>query len=108
MTKLKQCRQGDVFVEYIEEPEKPKPARVEKQKRIVLAEGEATGHQHTLEYQDPADWWKDDSGHQFVSFGVPVKFSHPDHQPPIDLRPGTIKVTRQREYSPMETRYVQD
>jgi|SRR5690348_6294733 len=103
--KPKHYRQGDVLIERIEKL----PDNLKKQSgRIILAHGEATGHHHAIEDRDAADWWKtaDQSG-QFVEVKEKVQVTHQEHAP-IELPPGTYRVTRQREYSPEAIRNVAD
>ena len=102
--KPKLYRQGDVMIERISEI--PKTAKRAKGK-IILAHGEATGHHHAIEESDPADWWKDDDGTQYVhAFGTST-VTHQEHAP-ITLPRGRYKITRQVEYSPEAIRNVQD
>ena len=101
-------RQGDVFIERIaripDTAKKQKPGQP-----IILALGEATGHHHAIEIDDPdsADWWKKESGEQFVTLRAPARIIHQEHQT-IELEAGTYCVRRQREYSPKAIRNVQD
>ena len=100
-------RQGDLLIERIE----ALPAGAEKCKpvkgRIVLALGEATGHDHSIQ-ADKADWWKADRGSdQFVQVRRATQLVHQEHSA-IDLAPGTYRVRRQREYSPGAIRQVAD
>lgn len=102
---MKQIRQGDVYLK----PCTILPDGMKKIKpvngRIILAEGEATGHAHTM-YADSA-----------TLFGVEEKMivvvheqtilEHQEHRA-IEVAPGTYWVTRQREYSPKEIRRVMD
>lgn len=101
-----QYRQGDVIIERVvvvpEGAEQQKPRH-----RIVLAQGEATGHHHCLEAErDPADYWKLGQ-EQFVRIGRRAMVTHQEHAP-IDLPAGTYRVRRQREYSPEAIRNVAD
>lgn len=101
----KQYRQGDVFIELVAAI----PADAVKQapsKKIILALGEATGHHHALETEDPADWWKRGE-EQFVSVAAGASLTHQEHAA-IELPAGAYRVTRQREYSPTEIRNVLD
>ena len=113
-----QYRQGDVFIERVEEI----PATAQKQetsRRVILAHGEATGHHHVLETADPADWWKQGkisianqipstiTGELFLSLPETASVTHPEHAT-IELPPGKYRVTRQREYSPQAIRTVCD
>jgi len=100
-----QAHQGDIFFEKIDSI--PKGFRYSPTKtaygRIVLAEGEITGHFHALEEdKETVVLTADDNAaieemilHVRNPEGVTV--THPEHGP-ITLEPGLWKVTRQREY----------
>ena len=113
-----QYRQGDVLIERVEEiPTTAKPQ--EKSRRVILAQGEMTGHHHVLESDDPADWWKQGessatsqmprtpTGELFVTLLQTAAVTHPEHAT-IELPPGNYRVTQQREYSPEAIRRVSD
>jgi len=106
---LAQFRQGDVLIERVAAvPEAV--AKQKKSRRIVLAHGEATGHHHALELEDPADWWKRGEGlteEKFVKVKQPARVTHQEHST-INLPAGTYRITRQREYSPEAIRNVAD
>lgn len=96
-------RQGDVFI--IATPNLPRLGRV--QRPPVLAEGEVTGHTHSL--ADPA------SGHIFSVRGElylevvadSATIVHEEHAP-VTLPRGGYAIRIQREYSPREIRQVVD
>jgi len=111
-------RQGDVLIECIETI----PTEAVKQKRsrrIILAHGEVTGHHHSLETSDPADWWKEGeisfanekpstlAGALFLALPDGGAVIHQEHGK-IELPAGNYRVTRQREYSPEAIRNVAD
>lgn len=111
-------RQGDVLIERVENIP-AKAVAQKKSKRIILAHGEVTGHHHTLETRDPADWWKQGeipatnekpstlSGELFVTLPKGGVVTHQEHAK-IELPKGTYRITRQREYSPEAIRNVAD
>ena len=103
---MKQARQGDVLIERIQEI----PSGVKSEKpidgRIILAHGEATGHHHSID-ADAADWWKTDSGDQFVEVRESAPVVHQEHAP-IPLPVGKYRVVRQMEYAPEAIRNVAD
>jgi len=101
--KNKLYRQGDVLIERVA---KQNHTTAKKLTRVVLAEGEATGHHHLLETVDPADWWKEGDT-QFVQLAAPATVTHEEHGP-ITLRKATYQVIRQREYTPQAIVNVRD
>lgn len=100
-----QFRQGDIFFEQL--PEVPKGFRYDPSRnmegRIVLAEGEVTGHFHEIaEDLDtvvlaPEDTAAIDDLILHVRRPEGATVTHPEHGP-ITLPPGLWKVGRQREY----------
>ena len=95
---MNQYRQGDVLL--IRVAKAPRLARHIKAKpgRIVLAEGETTGHAHRLEVE-LADLLEDATGRRFVEMPVPGRLVHEEHGA-IDVPAGVYEVVRQREYVP--------
>jgi len=111
-------RQGDVLIERIDAiPDSATPQK--KSRKIILAHGEVTGHHHTLEVSDPADWWKQGeipttnekpsqlAGELFVNLKNGGAVTHQEHSK-IELPKGRYRITRQREYSPEAIRNVAD
>lgn len=103
----RQYRQGDVLIEQVGRTVR-KTTKCQRLHRIVLAEGEATGHAHVLQTdpKDPSDWWKEGE-EQFADVKGPAVVVHEEHAS-IKLEEGTYRVTRQREYSPEAIRNVAD
>jgi hypothetical protein len=117
-TDTRHCRQGDVLIERITTVPTaavPQP----KSARIILAQGEVTGHHHALETVDPADWWQVGeistanpkpaklAGEVYVRLASGGVVTHPEHSE-IKLAAGHYRITRQREYSPEASRNVAD
>jgi hypothetical protein len=107
-----QFRQGDVFLELIEDVSSVELGdRVPRDKRtVVLAYGEATGHAHAI--REPGAMLFFGKGNaanedRFLRVLRPVNLTHEEHSP-IALTPGLYRVRRQREYSPEELRTVAD
>ncbi len=110
-------RQGDVLLIPVDEATGEVLPRTG---RIVLAEGEATGHAHAI-YDDGAELLiqkptKSRAGEAvdriednvvFLRCRNPVSLRHEEHNP-ISLPAGLYRVIRQREYSPEEIRRVAD
>jgi hypothetical protein len=99
----KQVRQGDVLL--IPCDERPTGTASEpKGGRVILAEGEATGHHHSV----PAtvcDLF--DGARPVLVVREPATLTHQEHGA-IEIAPGTYWVVRQREYTPAAIRRVMD
>ena len=97
-------RQGDVLLVPVEGLPERRHERVVEGPRIVLAEGEATGHAHVvlgrarLVHSTTAPSWRG-VGHTHLVVDEPASLVHDEHDA-IGLLPGTYEVRRQREYTP--------
>lgn len=100
-----QIRQGDVYMERVSSIPTTAKQITPIGGRIILAEGEATGHHHSVD-ADAADWWKTDT-EQFLQVYETAEVVHQEHAPLI-LKKGIYHITRQREYTPAATRNVMD
>lgn len=105
-------RQGDVLLTRVDAV--PKGARdITTEGRIVLAEGEVTGHAHAvyepITKETPtgkARMW--DAGvERFLQVVETTALRHEEHAA-IPLEPGIYRIGLQREYSPEEIRRVAD
>lgn len=95
MIKTNQVRQGDVWVE---SKELPSTARKQpKNGKIVIANGEVTGHQHMISNSEDVEYFVDTNGDIYVQSEKPITLTHDEHGP-ITLDPGCYNVSRQREY----------
>lgn len=104
-------RQGDVLlVKTDRRPTKRfRRQRRDAERRIVLAEGELTGHAHAIADLGAALWEqraargeRRHDGHEFerlLRVTRPVTLRHEEHDP-VPLAPGTYRVLGQREYEP--------
>lgn len=91
----KQYRQGDVF---IIESTIPKPAKKTKvDKRIVLEEGEVTGHAHAIAEPKEANLFLDGT-RKYLEICLAADVSHEEHST-ITLPKGTYEVRRQVTWS---------
>ena len=89
-------RQGDVLLVAVPElPEGAKPQA--RHGRLVLAEGEATGHAHAIAEPDVREFTVGDE--RFVLVRSAAQLIHEEHAT-IDLPPGAYRVVIQREYEP--------
>lgn len=105
-------RQGDVLLV----PVKAVPDTATKQRtqrRVVLAEGEATGHAHVIESPDVSLYEIVTEGdvaemrQRFLTVEAEVALVHDEHAT-ITVEPGIYEILRQREYMPQEIRRVAD
>lgn len=100
-----QYRQGDILFETVEAA--PKGKAIPRQKgRIVLAEGEVTGHAHVVT-APKIKWIEATDGERYLNAPMPFTIQHEEHGP-ITLPAGAYRVWHQREYSPEEIRRVAD
>jgi hypothetical protein len=89
-------RQGDVLLVAVDQL--PDGATAERRSgRIILAEGEATGHAHAIEERDARTFSHD--GQRYLLTKSIAQLIHEEHAP-IEVPPGTWRVVIQREYEP--------
>jgi len=100
-----QFRQGDVFIQAVKEI----PTNAVKQKanggKVILAEGEATGHAHAVAERNAVLYLV--GAAMYLRCLRETEIEHEEHGP-IILLAGDYLVRRQREYSPEAIRNVQD
>jgi hypothetical protein len=94
-------RHGDVLLK----PVKAEATNSTVSEKVVLADGEVTGHRHVLTAPKVEDWVLD--MHRYVKIAAPGKLDHPEHGQ-IAIAPGTYEVVIQRVYSPEAIRNVAD
>lgn len=89
-------RQGDVLLARVSAI--PQGARQEQRSgRIVLAEGEATGHAHAIHEPDARTYRHGDQ--RYLLTRSRAQLVHEEHAP-IDIPPGSWRIVQQREYVP--------
>lgn len=89
-------RQGDVLLVAVEAV--PEQAQAEPRGgRVVLAEGEVTGHAHAIEERDARTFTHD--GQRYLLTKSKAQLIHEEHAP-IEVPPGAYRVVIQREYEP--------
>jgi len=98
-------RQGDVLI--IKASEIPKGVRKEKPQngRLVLAEGEATGHAHAISAKHAMMYMLGTA--MYIRALREAEIEHEEHAT-IRLPAGDYHVIRQQEYTPEGLRYVAD
>lgn len=101
-------RQGDVLLVPAAMPDNGKPvARMNG--RLILAEGEVTGHAHCILDEQAELVTADQAAELYllVHGTRPVELVHEEHDTLL-VPPGAYEVRRQREYSPEAIRVVGD
>jgi hypothetical protein len=102
---MNQIRQGDVYLTKAPDGTKPDGKRIKARSgRLILAEGEATGHHHSV---DATVCQLFGGTRTVLVVGQPTSLAHQEHGA-IEIEPGTYWVTRQREYTPEAIRNVMD
>ena len=102
--KIRQIRQGDVLLEYVECAPKTETAPAAD---TILAYGEATGHAHEILPSTAAKLFRPATEEAYVVIRSACSLVHQEHLP-AQLTRGTARVIRQREYAPEEIRNVAD
>lgn len=102
-------RQGDLLLVPVDAA--PATAQPVEQPggRAVLAEGEATGHQHVLEAERLELVSSEQAQELYVLvYGADARLVHDEHDP-LPVASGAYRVVRQREYQPdAPPRFVSD
>jgi hypothetical protein len=112
MSESRLLRQGDVFFEPVTTI--PLDAKKKELKplngRLILAEGEATGHAHAISLSEKqfAKMWGEHEGEKFLEITTDeAVVTHEEHGK-ITLPGGTWRSWQQVEYGPEEIRSVID
>jgi hypothetical protein len=98
-------QQGDVI---IESAEIPKSAKQKKCEKIILAEGETTGHIHAIMDTTACQSFETNDA-LYIRVINEISVKHEEHKP-ILIAPGEYKVRKVREYDHFleEAKAVQD
>lgn len=105
--KRKAIRQGDVLLVPVDEiPGGCKPVK-RVQGRVILAEGEVTGHHHAISDADVKMVISEMERRYLEVGGEGATLSHEEHAT-LMVAPGRWEVLRQVEYAPGELRQVAD
>lgn len=90
-------RHGDIILKEIENLPKNLKS-VSKESQFVLAEGETTGHKHTLVAKPQTmEILQDKKGRFYLKFSDVVELTHQEHKT-IFIQPGIYEVGNEREY----------
>jgi len=103
-------QQGDVLI--FDEKKLPKGlTRIGEMNRgrLIVAEGEATGHMHAISEVDKVEMWKDDEGTIWLNVKEAVDLEHEEHGVQT-LEPGVKRIGTVKEVDPFseEVRRVTD
>lgn len=98
-----QYRQGDVLLI----PVNDIPSNLKKTKKVRLANGEVTGHHHSIFSGAVGFADEEEALAQFVEVSEPTELVHQEHAP-ISIPPGKYQSVIQSEYSPEAIRRVAD
>ncbi len=103
MKKPGPIRQGDVLLYPVNEiPKGLKKAKRDGRGRLVVAEGEATGHAHCI-LDDVADLFVagdlDEMSDRFLVVEEECEIVHDEHDA-LTIAPGIYRLPAQREYTP--------
>ena len=99
-------RQGDVMIVPCGQIPKKITELKPEHGRVVLAEGEVTGHFHAM-LSDQVTMFRDDAMARFIDVKSEAKLTHDEHDT-INVPKGVYRVIRQREYDPEAARRVAD
>jgi hypothetical protein len=93
-------RQGDILLVPIDKVPAGLTEIPREDGKIVLAEGEATGHMHEIEAPEARFLTADvrELDKRFLEIEAEVELIHPEHDT-VKLEPGAYEVRRQREYT---------
>lgn len=94
---MNQLRQGDIL---LEATDIPKPQGLQPKEQVILAEGELTGHAHTLTGKLVYEWEMEGQRYVMVS-GDEGTLYHEDHDPvPVRCVPAdvTYRIIPQQEW----------
>lgn len=103
-------RQGDVLIRKVDAlPDGLKTVPRDARGRLVLAEGEVTGHAHVVDCPEATFLAADlaDLEGRFLKIEREASVVHEEHDT-LTLEPGLYEVRRQREYETDAERYVAD
>lgn len=97
MSLIKHYRHGDVDLHKVNKKEKGE--KLPHDGSFVLAEGEATGHNHVISVPRIEDMeiHKTADGGYLMTLRVDGTLTHPEHKT-LTIPAGTYKVDREREY----------
>ena len=105
-------RQGDILLRRVDALPAPVSIVARTNDRIVIAEGETTGHAHAIEAPpEEATLLTTAQNARFLRLTAEVELRHEEHAP-VALSPGLYQVIQQREWTDADSderwRYMYD
>ncbi len=111
-----QLRQGDVFIEPIEDLDMNEMEEIPRDNgRVILAYGEVTGHAHALtddgiklyQHKNHEDLKKKNEPYLYLVVNNDTALSHEEH-PDVPITKGKYKIAHQYQYTMREVQPVLD
>lgn len=93
----KQLQQGDVLITQIDRLPSGLKALQPKARGYVIAEGEVTGHAHTIAPEAVESMFVDNAGVIYAQLARQVDLLHEEHGP-VSLAPGLYRFNGVQEY----------
>jgi len=102
-------QQGDVLIKSIDKLPENLSKVLPKENKLILAEGEATGHCHAISDIDNVELLQDKNGNLFLDVKEEIDLTHDEHNT-ITINPGQYEIDIVREYDHFEeeARKVED
>ncbi len=104
-------RQGDVLITPVDDIPANLAEVAPRNGRLIVAEGEATGHHHSFPHQRGATLFRANEGESggalYAVVTAPVALEHQEHGPHT-LTPGKYRLSIQRTYQAGMARRVED
>jgi hypothetical protein len=96
---MRQLQHGDVLIREVKSIPAKAARCVRREGKIVVAEGEATGHHHVIDSKAAEMFFVTSDGHRVCYLEVlePVTITHEEHKP-MTIPPGKYAVQQVREY----------
>jgi hypothetical protein len=97
------ARHGDLLIRQINEL----PKGLKEVKTNIVAEGEFTGHNHTVIVEDDTiAVFSDNSGKKYIGLAKDAKISHQEHKT-LEIPCGYYEVIIEQEFDPFEQKIRQ-
>ena len=92
-------RHGDVLIKQIDKL----PENLKQLKSLTIAEGEATGHHHTIVCDKPnmVLVYQDDNGIKYIQALEDCQITHQEHKT-IEIKKGMYITTIEKEFNPFD------